>query len=280
MRGAHVVLAMGQMRVEGGEVERNLARAEAMIRDAAAQGAGIVVLPECLDVGWTHPKARTLARPIPGPYADRLCAAAREADIHVVAGLTERAGDRVYNAAVLIAPDGRILLKHRKINILSIAQDVYALGDRLGVAETPLGTIGINICADNFPTSLALGHSLARMGAQMILSPSAWAVDADHDNETDPYGATWRESYTTLAGLYDMAVVGVSNVGRITAGPWAGRQCIGCSLAIGPEAAILAAAPYGRDAESLTLVPIPLRPRTAVGTDIAAMLKDEGYDGP
>lgn len=275
-----ITLALGQMRVEGGEAQRNLARAAGMIRDAARRGAQLVVLPECLDLGWTHPSARERAQPIPGAWSDRLCAAAGAAGIHVVAGLTERAGERIYNSAVLVSPDGRILLTHRKINILSIAQDLYAVGDRLGVAETPLGTIGVNICADNFPTSLALGHALARMGAELIVSPSAWAVDADHDNAKTPYGAMWREAYTTLARLYELAVVGVSNVGWITGGPWSGRKCIGCSLAVGPDGGVLATAPYGHDAEGLTLVSIPRRPRRARGTDIAGMLKEKGHDGP
>ena len=100
----------------------------------------------------------------------------------VAAGLVERAGDRLYNAAVLIAPAGEILLHHRKINELDIALDLYSVGDRLGVVETELGTLGLAICADNFGSSLAIAHVLARMGAQVILSPSAWAVDADHDN--------------------------------------------------------------------------------------------------
>ncbi len=49
------------------------------------------------------------------------------------------------------------MLKHRKINILDIAQDLYATGDRLSVASTSFGTVGVNICADNFPDSLAVG---------------------------------------------------------------------------------------------------------------------------
>jgi predicted amidohydrolase len=102
------------------------------------------------------------------------------------------------------------------------------------VTETPLGTIAVNICADNSPDSLMLGHSLGRMGARLLLSPSAWAVEADHDNAKDPYGQMWRESYTALAKQHDMTIVGVSNVGWMTGGPWQGRKCIGCSLAVGP----------------------------------------------
>src|SRR5262249_51173562 len=90
--------------------------------------------------------------------------------------------------------------------------------------ETELGTLGLAVCADNFGSSLAIGHVLARMGAQVLLSPSAWAVDADHDHAREPYGQLWRDSYTELARLYDLTVIGVSNVGWITGGPWKGRE--------------------------------------------------------
>ncbi len=273
-------LGMGQMLVEGGEVTRNLGRAAQMIGEAAKRDCKIAVLPECLDMGWTYPGAWELAQPIPGDYSDKLCQTAKESNIYVVAGLTEKASDNIYNAAVLISPDGEILLKHRKINVLTIAQDIYSTGDSLSVVKTPIGVIGVNICADNFPSSLALGHSLARMGAQILLSPSAWAVDADHDNDREPYGGMWKESYTTLAKLYDMTVVGVSNVGWINAGVWKGRKCIGCSLVVDSGGNVLAEGPYGESAEKLVVVKIEIIQRDITGTAIAGMLKERGYEGP
>ena len=78
----------------------------------------------------------------------------------VVAGLVERAGDRLYNAAVLIDPRGETLLVHRKINELEIAHDLYSIGDRLAVVPTELGTLGISICADNFPLSVSQSQAL------------------------------------------------------------------------------------------------------------------------
>ena len=275
-----VKLAMGQMLVEGGRPQENLTRAVEMIVQAARQGCQIAVLPECLDLGWAHPSARQSAAEIPGPASGVLCQAASEAGLHVVAGLTERAGSRIYNAAVLIDPGGQVLLKHRKINLLDIEQSVYCTGDRLAVAEIACGVIGVNICADNFPDSLVLGHSVARMGAQLLLSPSAWAVPPDHDPVVEPYGALWEGSYCSLAKLYEMPVVGVSNVGWITGGPWAGRKCIGCSLAVGARGKILAKGAYGVDAQQLIVVEVGLKRKTVTGTDIAPMLRGKGYNGP
>ncbi len=280
MAALEYLLGMGQMLVEGGEAEGNLRRATAMIREAARRGCRIVVLPECLDLGWTWPGARELAQPVPGPFSEALAEAAREAGIHVVAGLTERCREKLYNTAVLISPAGEILLKHRKINELSIAHDLYATGDSLAVAQTPLGTVAINICADNFPDSLALAHAQARMGARLLLSPCAWAVDADHDNEREPYGDLWLRSYTTLARLYDMTVVGVSNVGWLREGPWRGRKCIGCSLAVGPGGQVLARGPYGETAEALIVAPVRVEPLPVRGTALLELLRQRGYDGP
>src|SRR5438128_8472622 len=107
---------MAQILVEGGRPKANLDRAVDAVRQAASRGCRLVVLPECLDLGWTDPSARTLARPVPGPHADALTRAARDAGVYVAAGLVERAGDRLYNAAVLVSPAGEVLLHHRKVN--------------------------------------------------------------------------------------------------------------------------------------------------------------------
>jgi len=72
------LLGMAQMLVEGGEPEANLARAEGMIERAGVEGCAAAVLPEALDLGWTHPSARELAQPIPGPTSNRLADAAAE----------------------------------------------------------------------------------------------------------------------------------------------------------------------------------------------------------
>jgi predicted amidohydrolase len=171
-------------------------------------------------------------------------------------------------------------LLHRKINELDIAHDLYSIGDRMAVAHTELGTLGINICADNFPNSLAIAHVLARMGAQLLLSPSAWAVDADHDNNLEPYGARWREAFGELGRLYNLPVVAVSNVGWLTDGRWKGRKAIGCSLATDHRGQVLAEGPYGHAAEALVVVDIALRQSSVRGTQIAGDLAARGYIGP
>jgi predicted amidohydrolase len=237
------------MLVEPGCAEKNLSRAEERVCEAAKNGAQIVVLPEASDYGWADPSASGNAGPIPGGAScERLRELARRAQVYLCAGLVEREGGRLFNAAVLFTPDGELLLHHRKIHELDIAQDLYAFGDRLGVARTPFGTIGVMICADAFAAGEPISRTLALMGADLIVSPCAWAVPADHDNEREPYGALWRDCYGRVAREHHLRIAGASNVGPITAGPWAGRKCIGCSLAVGPDGEPSATGPYGEEA--------------------------------
>src|SRR5688572_27377020 len=88
-----VRLALAQMLVEPGLPERNLDRAEARIREAAESGAQIVLLPEALDCGWTHPSAMECAGTIPGGGTyERLRACAMRHGVMVCAGIVERSG--------------------------------------------------------------------------------------------------------------------------------------------------------------------------------------------
>ena len=260
-------IALVQMHVTPGDVKRNILRARDLIHRAADGGAQVVVLPEALDCGWTHPSARELATPIPdGPTYFKIAARALELGVYVCFGMTERRGDRVYNAAVLVSPAGDLLLHHRKLNELDIAHDLYDQGNHLGTARTPLATVGLMICADGFAAGHVVSRTLALMGADVILSPSAWAVPTDHDNAKAPYGQEWRECYVPVAREFGLWVVGVSNVGPITGGPWAGRRCIGCSLVIGPGGREVIQGPYGEDAETVLHVDVQPHRRDARGS--------------
>lgn len=259
-------LALGQMRVEGGARERNLQRAEAMIGEAAAHGAACILLPEAMDLGWTHPSSLREATPIPGgETCRRLADAARRHGLYVCAGLTERAGERVYNAAVLLDPQGAVLATHRKLNELEIGHPYYAQGDRLGVVATELGTIGLMICADAFAQDRVLSRALGYLGADLLLSPCAWAVPPEHDNAKTPYGDTWRRAYFPVARDFSLWIAGVSNVGEMSEGPWKGHHCIGCSLVAGPDGQEILQGPYGIEAEALLYVEVTPRERPARG---------------
>lgn len=255
------------MCVEGGNKSANLSHAAELVVEAAAHGAEVVVLPEAMPLGWTHSSAQTLSDEIPGGESCcMLQEAARRYRLHICSGLTERADDKVFNAAILIDPQSEVILHQRKLNELEIAHDLYALGDRLQVAHTSLGTIGVMICADAFARGQIVGRTLGLMGAQIILSPCAWAVPPDHDQAKEPYGKLWLDNYQPVARDFGIWIAGVSNVGWISDGPWTGRKCIGCSLLIGPDGSVALQGPYGHEAETILYASVTLPPPAAQGT--------------
>lgn len=255
-----VHLALAQMRVEPGDVASNLSRAQAMIFAGRKAGADVVLLPEVLDCGWTHPSARRMAGEIPGGEAcERLRQAAIDAGVFVCGGLAERDGDRLFNAAVLINPEGQILLHHRKIHEIPFARALYSKGDRLGVAETPLGRLGVMICADALAPELSVTRCLGAMGAELILSPCAWAVPRDHDVGQTSYGELWVDHYAPAARENGAWIAGCSNVGPILEGDWQGWRCIGNSLVIRPDGTPAHWCRHGDQAEELVLVEVVRR---------------------
>jgi predicted amidohydrolase len=246
------------MRIEPGELHRNLDHALYFIRSAAASGADVVLLPEALPFGWMDPSARALADEIPhGETSRKLAGAAREHGIFVCSGLVEKAGQRLYNSAALFDPAGELILHHRKINELDIAHDLYALGDRLQVADTSKGRIGLMICADAFAPQQSISRTLAMMGAQVILSPCAWAVPPTHDNNATPYGQLWLDNYGPVCRDFGIWIAGCSSVGSLKSGPWAGHRCIGSSLVVGPDGKVWRGR-FGVDAEELLLTEVRL----------------------
>lgn len=260
-------LALCQMKVVGGDRDANLVHAGEMIAEAARQGAQFILLPEAMDLGWTDPSALTDAEPVPeGKTCMFLSETARKYSVYVCSGLIEKDGSKVYNSAVIIDPRGELILLHRKINELDIGHPYYALGDRLNVCQTKFGTIGLLICADANTDGYVLTRSLAYMGADVILSPSSWAVPADHDNQEEPYGGMWKDAYKPVAEDFRVWIASCSNVGWMTGGPWKDWKGIGCSMVIGPDGKDVLHAPYGEDADTILYVDIKPEPRPGQGT--------------
>jgi len=157
--------------------DRNLARIEPLIREAAGRGAKIVVTTECFLDGYairdkTIPRDRwmELAEPIPGGrYFEHLRRLADELDIHLVAGMLERDGERTYNTAVLMDPEGRLIGKYHKQDLQhELARNTP--GTESPVFDTPFGRIGLIICADRRNAELV--KRMATRGTDLIICPS------------------------------------------------------------------------------------------------------------
>lgn len=250
-----IVVAMCQMQVKGNNVADNLSNAESCLQEAADNGADVAVLPECMDIGWTHPGSLVNAGTIPGGEVfERLSAAAKKLKLFVCSGLTERDKGKIYNTAVLIDHNGNLILKHRKINELDIGKPYYATGDRINVADTVLGRVGVMICADAIVEDKSITTALARMEPDIILSPCAWAVPPGYDNNITAYGDLWREAYMPVAEKFSTYIIGVSNTGHMEDGPWKGWDCIGASIAVDNKGRQMVQLPFGVYAQTISYV--------------------------
>ena len=114
---------------------------------------------------------------------------------------------------------------------------------------------------------------LARMGAQIILSPSSWTVDHFVTEEMDPYKDKWIKPLHEIARLYDIPFLSVTSVGYIVGGPYEGKKMIGCSLAVNKEG-IIAQGEFNEFAGDLKVVDIVLKPQKWKGIQFGELEKN------
>jgi predicted amidohydrolase len=267
-------IALGQLLIEGGEPERNIERAEELIFKANQEKCDMILLPECLDYGWTHPSSIKHAKTIPGKFSDQFSIFAKKYKIFVCLGLTEKDPNlkKNYNTAILIDDLGKIILKYQKINILEEAFDFYSPGKKLEVIETKFGNIGINICSDNYKDAIDIGLVLGRMGADIILSPSSWTVDYHITEDDDPYKNKWIEQFITLSKIFNIPVISTTSVGYIVGGPYEGKKMIGCSLATDING-LITKGDFNEFASDLKVIEIDICKNKIKGTQVGKKLK-------
>ena len=165
-------------------------------------------------------------------------------------------------------------MHHRKINILDIAQPFYGQGHGLNVIETQFGSIGLMICADGFADQRVMSQSLCYMGADIILSPTSWALPAELKHDKKLATDIWYGHYSPVASKYQVYLAGCSNVGELNDGPWKGYSAIGNSLVIGPDGNIVAGNHFGEDAETIIYSNIKIRNRPVRGTDWVKLFEE------
>ncbi|QEG21887.1 serine hydrolase [Mariniblastus fucicola] len=224
-------IAIGQIMCIDDDISGNLTRIEHAIKQAKDQQADIVCLPEMALRGWVNPEAHEFASTIPGKDSDVLCELARKYEIHVSIGLAEKEGDKLYDSAILIDDRGEVILKHRKINILSdLMKPSYTPGETVSVADTRFGKIGMLICADTFDQD-ALDKMVPRK-PNLMLVPYGWANKA---GAWPQHGLTLESTVSAAAKKLDCPVIGTNLVGSIAHGPWLGMVYGGQSYAVDAE---------------------------------------------
>jgi len=210
-----------------GDRSGNFVRIENAIREAKYGDADIVCFPEMVILGWVNPDAHIRAFPIPGQDSERLCELAKKYKIYLCAGLAEKDGTKLYDSAVLIDKRGRILLKHRKINILTeLMSPPYTPGNEVIAVDTEFGKVGLLICADTHKDDIL--ERMAKRKPDLLLVPYGYA----EQEENWPEHGKELEKVVNNAGRKTRAVVvGTNLVGEITKGPWRGRIFGGHSVA-------------------------------------------------
>jgi omega-amidase len=151
--GAHTSLrvALGEYDTGWHDPEGSLRRAAALVRRAAAGGAGLVVLPEMCTTGFTM-DAASQAEEITGPGARGLAVLARQHDTSIVAGLALREGESAVNAAVVFDRNGRLAGIYRKQRLFAYANEPHSYSP--GEFVTTIGGVraALFVCYDlRFP---------------------------------------------------------------------------------------------------------------------------------
>jgi len=153
-----------------GEVARNLDQVGERL---AGLTCDLLVLPELFNTGYQFvsvDETRKLAEEIPGPTTAWLSKLAARRRMHLVAGLAEREGDRLYNSAVLVGPSG-VIGRYRKTHLFFEETIWFAPGETgFSVFDIGHARVGIMICFDWFYPESA--RTLALKGADIIAHPS------------------------------------------------------------------------------------------------------------
>jgi predicted amidohydrolase len=223
-----------------GDRARNLTTAERLVREAAADGAEFVALPEKWNLLAGGEELLAGAEPLDGPSLTAARGWARTLGIHLLAGsISERGAGKASNTSVLIGPEGADLAVYRKIHMF----DVDAGGvsyresqhEQAGteVVSGPLGdlVLGMSVCYDlRFPE---LFRILALRGARIVAIPSAFTTATGRDH--------WEVLLRARAIENQVFVVAPNQVGE--APPH--YDSFGHSAIVDPWGVVLASAPIG-----------------------------------
>ena len=223
------------------DIDRNLATADRLVRQAAARGAELVALPEKWSVLGTGEHLREGAQPLDGHAISWARDAARELGIDLVAGsIVEQVPgqQKTSNTSVHVGPDGAVKAVYRKLHMFDVEVDgmLYAeseheqAGDEVVISDLADGTkLGMSVCYDvRFPELYRL---LGVQGAEIVSIPSAFTLATTRDH--------WEVLLRARAIENQCFIVAPNQIGSHPGGYRSG----GRSMVIDPWGLVLASAP-------------------------------------
>lgn len=213
-----VKVAAVQMRCEM-EKEKNINQAEKLVRQAAAQGADIVLLPElfenryfCQEKRYDHYR---LAQSVGENTAvQHFIPIARELSVVLPISFYEKDGNRLFNSVAVIDADGTVLGIYRKTHIpddhFYQEKFYFTPGDSgFQTWNTAYGTIGVGICWDQwFPET---ARAMAIQGAELMFYPTAIGSEPVLEYDSMPH---WRRCMQGHAAANIMPVIAANRIGR------------------------------------------------------------------
>lgn len=213
-----VTAAAIQMQM-GKTVEENIAKADKMVRQAAAEGANIILLPELFERPYFCQERRyeyyDYALPVTeNPAVRHFMETAKELSLVIPVSFYERDKNRLYNSIAVIDRDGTLLGVYRKTHIPDdhyYQEKFYFSPGDTGflVWDTGYGRIGIGICWDQwFPETARI---LALKGAELLLYPTAIGSEPVLEKDSSAY---WRRTMKGHAAANGIPVIAANRIGR------------------------------------------------------------------
>ncbi len=267
------VAAVIQMAAPWTDVTVARDRTVRLLREAAARGATLAVLPELCTISYDFATRRQVAEhaePMNGPSVEAWHGVARETGMHVVAGFPERDGAKIFNSAALIAPSGLLGL-YRKAHLFSVERDVFDPGDTGFPAwETPLGRVGILICYDlRFAEAVRV---LLLRGTELLCVPTTWT----DKGKPEPWdGRGWCGANYLAAGHAYGNRMWVLCADR--AGDDGAVRTLGCSAIFAPSG-MAAAGPAAPDGDAILAAGVTAASRGGAETDLVRDRRPDLYE--
>lgn len=204
--------------------DANLNKAEALVRQAAANGANVILLPElfefpyfCQERRYSYYSYATAAATSPAVL--RFAAIAKELGVVLPVSFFEKEGNRLFNSVAMLDADGSLLGVYRKTHIpddhFYQEKFYFTPGDTgFRVWETAFGRVGVGICWDQwFPET---ARALALGGAEMLLFPTAIGSEPILTYDSMPH---WRRCMQGHAAANIMPLAAANRIGLETVIP-------------------------------------------------------------
>ena len=217
------------------QVQENIDKAETLVREAASNGANLILLPELFERPYFCQEKRydyyDYAMPLTeNPAVRRFQSVAVELGVVIPVSFYERDVQRLFNSVAMIDADGSILGVYRKTHIpddhFYQEKFYFTPGDTgFKVFETRFGAVGVGICWDQwFPES---ARCMALMGAEILFYPTAIGSEPILDCDSMPH---WRRCMQGHAAANIMPLIAANRIGTETVQPSEDNQQQSSSL--------------------------------------------------